>query len=313
MQIKSNDPETFYTPKNFYNLNAAGFGVWIVCLVIGSVFTDISSFGFRIIALSFSLMISLSLFIRNKYGRKWYNYVLIVFNACLVFINVSGYNSITYSTAFDRSRLKQNAEANELVLFSIKNQKDWWPDNNLLNQIDSANIKIREGRLWNQALLNQLSFFKDWIQSRINNDKLKDTLNTYLDALNSYDINNIDLLNFRLLDSVNKQTDSLKQLLSTQNGNTPIPNINDAIPPTIQILSPPEGALVAGSIPIQVNATDNIGIRSVTLLINGVIQGEKNAPPYIFIGSFTNRGTNTVIVRATDFNGNISVDSVHVN
>ena len=187
-------PENFYTPTNFYNLQAAGISVWILCLVAGSILTDLTSFWFRIIAISFSFLISLSLFIKNKYGRNWYNYILIFVNACLIFVNASGFNSITYSYAFDNSRLKSKSDiVKSASFFNLQDQKDWWPDSKLLQEFDSVKKEKHRIEELNKELLNQFSFFKDWIQTNISHKPSRDTLKTFLNSLPLYSVESLDL------------------------------------------------------------------------------------------------------------------------
>jgi len=57
----------------------------------------------------------------------------------------------------------------------------------------------------------------------------------------------------------------------------PLPQDN---PPTVQITSPANGSTVSGTILIQVNATDDKGISSVQILVNGGEIANLTNPPY---------------------------------
>jgi hypothetical protein len=212
-------PDNFYTPSNFYNLQAAGISVWIICLVIGSIFTDLSSFYFRIIAVSISLIISLSLFLKNKSWRKYYNYILIIVNGALIFINASGYNSITYSYAFDNSRLNhKKANVQQNTFFPLSNQVLWWPDYKLLAKKDSLQLETQKLERINEGLINEFGFIKDWINSTITDKKSRDTLNSVLKYIGTYHIDSSDFVflktrSNKYITETNKTIDSLKTAL----------------------------------------------------------------------------------------------------
>jgi chaperonin cofactor prefoldin len=216
MAIK-NDNQNFFTPTSFYNLNSAGLGVWITCLVIGSVFTDLSSFWFRIIALVISLIIALSFFMKNKSWHKPANYILVVVNSALIFINASGYNSITSSSPFERLRFKTDS-IKTVGFINYKNQIDWWPDVKLINKNDSLNYQVKIAERKYEGLKNQVAFLKDWIQSGISDKKSRDTLQKILYNFGTYQIDTSDMAYLKLnhagqIKSLNTRIDSLKQEL----------------------------------------------------------------------------------------------------
>ena len=62
-------------------------------------------------------------------------------------------------------------------------------------------------------------------------------------------------------------------------GTTPEPDITD---PLVSIASPEEGSTVSSSIRVSVSATDNVGVETVELYINGAIFGTRTAAPYDF-------------------------------
>lgn len=219
MHENKNKVDNFFTPSNFYSLQSAGMAVWILCLVIGSIDTELSSYWFRIIAISVSFLISISLFFKNKTWRKWYNYILIIFNACLIFVNASGFNSITYSYAFDNSRLKQKQkDLKEASILNFRSQKLWWPDNKLLMEFNDAKQEVNDVKSINKNLLNQISYFKDWVQSNISDKKSRDTLSSFLKSFGTYDFDtsNANFTNYNskiLARGLNNKIDSLKQEL----------------------------------------------------------------------------------------------------
>ena len=56
----------------------------------------------------------------------------------------------------------------------------------------------------------------------------------------------------------------------------------DTTPPSATIASP-TGGTVAGSISVNVNASDNIGVLRVDLKANGVLVASDTTPPYSFV------------------------------
>src|SRR6266404_4634649 len=88
----------------------------------------------------------------------------------------------------------------------------------------------------------------------------------------------------------------------------------DIIPPTISIISPSNGAIVVGTVTVQVNASDNVGVNSVGLSIDGtVVTTSINSP---FTNSWNSasvaNGTHTLTVTATDAAGNKGTSSIQV-
>src|SRR3989337_2007146 len=54
----------------------------------------------------------------------------------------------------------------------------------------------------------------------------------------------------------------------------------DIIPPTISITSPASGASVSGTIDVLVNASDNIGVKSVSLSVDGISVSSTSTSPF---------------------------------
>ena len=63
--------------------------------------------------------------------------------------------------------------------------------------------------------------------------------------------------------------------------------ITDFTPPNGAIVSPPAGLTVSGTIPIIVNAYDNIALGEVAFLINGIYVGTTSNSPYAFFWDTT--------------------------
>jgi thermitase len=89
----------------------------------------------------------------------------------------------------------------------------------------------------------------------------------------------------------------------------------DVLPPNVNFTAPTTGASVSGVITIQVSASDNVGVNSVTLNIDGVAMGSDNGSPFSFVldSAILPNGGHTFTATATDNSGNSSVASVTIN
>jgi len=89
----------------------------------------------------------------------------------------------------------------------------------------------------------------------------------------------------------------------------------DTTVPSVAITSPQVNSAVSGSISASVQATDNVGVASVTLRVDGVVVGTDTAAPYTFVLDTTQLagGAHTITANATDAAGNIGSTSISVN
>ncbi len=87
----------------------------------------------------------------------------------------------------------------------------------------------------------------------------------------------------------------------------------DNTPPTVNILAPAPGANVSGSVAVQVAASDNVGVSSVSLSMDGVLIATDSAAPWNFAWNTTAaaNGTHTLSATGLDAAGNTS--SVYVS
>jgi len=88
----------------------------------------------------------------------------------------------------------------------------------------------------------------------------------------------------------------------------------DLTPPATAFISPANGAAVTGNVAISVSATDNTGVSSVTLSIDGVAVATDTSSPYTFAWN-TNavlNGSHTLTAKAVDAAGNSNTSSVSV-
>jgi subtilisin family serine protease len=80
----------------------------------------------------------------------------------------------------------------------------------------------------------------------------------------------------------------------------------DTTPPTVDLLSPAPGDVVAGTITVVASATDGSGIARIEFFVDGVLAATDPAPPYQYlwdVAAATN-GAHTLSVTAVDTAGN---------
>jgi len=91
----------------------------------------------------------------------------------------------------------------------------------------------------------------------------------------------------------------------------PVP---DSTPPSVGITYPSAGSTVSGLVTVQISATDNVGISSVCLNIDGFAVGTDNAAPYSFSWDTrtVSNGTHTLTATSSDAAGNIATGTTSV-
>jgi hypothetical protein len=89
----------------------------------------------------------------------------------------------------------------------------------------------------------------------------------------------------------------------------------DTTPPTIGFLSPTNGSDVSGVFTVQLSASDNTGVSSVELSVDGTSLGTTSISPYTFQwdSRLVANGSHSLSARATDLRGNVSAASITVN
>jgi len=99
--------------------------------------------------------------------------------------------------------------------------------------------------------------------------------------------------------------------VSMAGGGAPV----DVLPPNVSFTAPTAGAVVSGVITVQVSATDNVGVSSVALSVDGVTMGTDDGSPFSFVldSVIVPNGSHTFTATATDDTGNSSVAFVSVN
>lgn len=81
----------------------------------------------------------------------------------------------------------------------------------------------------------------------------------------------------------------------------------EATAPTVSITSPASGASISGTTSVAISATDNVGVTSVELYVDGVLKGTDTSSPYSVSLNTTqlSAGTHTLQAKAYDAAGNV--------
>jgi hypothetical protein len=88
----------------------------------------------------------------------------------------------------------------------------------------------------------------------------------------------------------------------------------DVTSPNVSITSPANGSPVSGNVDVSVSASDNVGVTSVSLSIDGNVIGTSAGSSYTFNwnSSTVASGTHTLTAKATDAAGNYNTYSISV-
>ena len=83
----------------------------------------------------------------------------------------------------------------------------------------------------------------------------------------------------------------------------------DTTAPTVAIASPNDGTNAYGPTTVTVNATDDVGVSSVTLSVDGTTVGTSTTAPYTFTWSALTNGAHTLKATASDDAGNVGTST----
>ncbi len=86
----------------------------------------------------------------------------------------------------------------------------------------------------------------------------------------------------------------------------------DTTPPTVQITSPMNNSTIFGIVDIDINASDNKGIASVEIYIDGVLSGETTSEPWNFVWNTEqeDNGDYTLQAKAYDTSDNVGISNL---
>ncbi|HEX2626530.1 MAG TPA: PHB depolymerase family esterase, partial [Candidatus Limnocylindrales bacterium] len=85
----------------------------------------------------------------------------------------------------------------------------------------------------------------------------------------------------------------------------------DTTAPTVSVTSPASGATVSGTIAVTANASDNVGVTRVDVLVDGTVKGSDTTAPYaVSVDTTTlSNGSHTISARAFDAANNVGSSS----
>ncbi|HSQ82921.1 MAG TPA: S8 family serine peptidase [Casimicrobiaceae bacterium] len=140
-----------------------------------------------------------------------------------------------------------------------------------------------------------------------------DTTSPYAFSWNSAGVaNGTVTLTAAAYDAAGNSAVSSPVAVNVSNTVTPPP---DTTPPTVSIASP-TGGTVSGNVPVSVNASDNVSVTRVDLLVNGAVVATSNVGPWQFTwnSATVSNGSATLTAKAYDAAGNVATSStVSVN
>ncbi len=86
---------------------------------------------------------------------------------------------------------------------------------------------------------------------------------------------------------------------------------NDSIPPTVAITAPAPGSTVTGTVTVTADASDNVGVTRVELLVNGAVVKIDTAAPWELAWNTlaSGNGTHSLVARAYDALNNSAASS----
>ncbi len=90
---------------------------------------------------------------------------------------------------------------------------------------------------------------------------------------------------------------------------------SDITPPSVQIISPVSGSSFSGNnMTITANATDNVGVVKVQILVNGNVKANLTTAPYTYVWdtSSVDRGIKKISAKVYDAAGNMSTTQIDV-
>ena len=93
------------------------------------------------------------------------------------------------------------------------------------------------------------------------------------------------------------------------------PNPSDGSAPIVAITAPVQGAMVNGTVSIDVSAVDDFGVDKVRILIDGTLLIELYSSPYHAnwnTSSLNDNSTHVIRVEATDVAGNLASQQISV-
>jgi hypothetical protein len=90
--------------------------------------------------------------------------------------------------------------------------------------------------------------------------------------------------------------------------------VQDTEAPSVLILNPLEGAVVNGLVPVDIDASDNVGVSRAELWVNGTNVATDSSPPFAFTwdSAGMQNGSTTLTVLVFDAANNMGTSSINV-
>ena len=98
-------------------------------------------------------------------------------------------------------------------------------------------------------------------------------------------------------------------------GGSTSPPPADTANPTVQFVTPVDGSTLSGTVPVEISASDDVGVARVEIYINGTLCATATSAPYRFNWNTSGvaGGSYTLQARAYDAAGNVAVASISVS
>lgn len=104
--------------------------------------------------------------------------------------------------------------------------------------------------------------------------------------------------------SVSATARNIAGISNTTTETVNVSNNTDVTPPTVSIASPAQGAAVSSNVTVTTSASDNVGVVSVALYVDGVLNATDTSAPFSFKWSHVSSGSHTLRAVARDAAGN---------
>jgi len=143
--INSVEKKGFVTLKDILSISGSGFGVWIICCVLVTLFPDVpQKYEVLILrwgALVLSFLCSYIIYrntgfristknVEKQEDERLSMIILVIINGCLIYLNAVGINCISNGTSFSKTKQK-NTESN---IIPFLRDISWWPDEQLIDE-----------------------------------------------------------------------------------------------------------------------------------------------------------------------------------
>jgi hypothetical protein len=89
--------------------------------------------------------------------------------------------------------------------------------------------------------------------------------------------------------------------------------VPDGIPPQVTIAAPLGGGHVSGTVPVRVDAFDDVRVTRVEWLVDGVVEGSDSSAPFAFAwdtGGLEDRSGHRLQLKAYDAAGNANLSGI---